>query len=201
MRVHLNLMTLPKHSRSVSYWNLNFPGSPDNYSGNPAPNSNLNQGLPSLNHAGSNPSGKFHHPGGSLGFPPHNQPHHNISNLSNIHTAPHSRTESKNMKPEESNVEINEHLKYIEELLKDGEDDNKSMWTLSDKDPSFISPNLSYTVIPHAPFVMPKNHAKALSGDFLPNQVNQMKPGFKFHGRGQSVFSPAENRFKPHYGN
>lgn len=119
----------------------------------------------------------------------------NISTISNIHTAPHSRNPSKNMRiPEESNIEINENLRFIEDLLKENE--NETMLSFSDRgDPSFISPNLSYTTIPHAQFVFPKNHSKTLSGDF-PNQQSDQKPGLKTHGRVYSSFNPAENRFK-----
>jgi len=125
----------------------------------------------------------------NLNFGPNDQPN-NIGNgitlISNINTVIHSRNESKNTAkvPEESNAEINENLRFIEELLKDGDDVNFNM----EKDGSNFdlkSPNLSMTSIrtsDHQNFIK-NTHSKTYSEDYnLPTHTNS-----KAHGRFSSI--------------
>jgi len=114
--------------------------------------------------------------------------------VSNLNTAIHSRADSKVTRPpEESNLEIAENLRFIEELLKDN-DNEKSLMTNFTLDKThessfggFQSPNISFTGITA---IYPTNqsrntHIKTQSEDF--STKNALKFSNTGHGRVGSV--------------
>jgi len=141
----------------------------------------------------------------NLNFGNPNDPNANGANgvtlISNINTVIHSRNESKNTAkiPQESNAEINENLRFIEELLKDN-DDIKSMetnFTLERDNSSFDmkSPNFSVASIrtldnnnPHMlNFPNQKNHTKRFSEDY--NLPTKNTGNLKVHNRFSSTMN------------
>lgn len=112
----------------------------------------------------------------------------------------HSRTDSrilKNQLQEESNLEIRDQLRFIEELLQ-GDANEKSMtnFTLDRTTESsfggFQSPNLSFTtVINQGNQTSKQNHSKTQSEDFSNKNILKFPTGG--HGRVYSAITERKN--------
>ena len=127
-----------------------------------------------------------------------------ITSVSQLNTGFHSRTDSRGVKmqvQEESNLDIKENLKFIEELLQDNEFNEKSIFTNFTLDKThessfggFQSPNLSFnglTTIGQANTTMKQNHTKTQSEDFSNKNVLKFANGG--HGRVASVIPERKN--------
>lgn len=109
------------------------------------------------------------------------------NNLSNISNVQHAYSDMRNTRiPEESHIEINENLRFIEAMLDDNDD--SAMYSFSERNENtLLSPNLSYTAIQPND----RNRQKALSGDYNRTEFRQ-PPGLMAHGRGNSAFAAGE---------
>jgi hypothetical protein len=127
-----------------------------------------------------------------------------MSSISQINTGMHSRADSRSVKAhvqEESNLEIRENLRFIEELLQDNDYNEKSIMTnftldktLESSFGGIQSPNLSFTgltAIGQATnSTMKQCHSKTQSEDFT-NKNNMKYPNG--HGRVSSVVPDRKN--------
>jgi len=127
-----------------------------------------------------------------------------MSSLSQINTGMHSRADSRSVKAhvqEESNLEIRENLRFIEELLQDNDYNEKSIMTnftldktLESSFGGIQSPNLSFNGLTaighHTNSTMKQCHSKTQSEDFT-NKNNMKFPNG--HGRVSSVVPDRKN--------
>ena len=138
-------------------------------------------------------AGNAHHEDGRQG----------LTSMSHFNNGMHSRNPSKGAKyhaHEESNVEIRENLRFIEELLQENEYNEKSIMTnfTLDKthESSFAgiqSPNLSFTGLNSFGCPNPalkQNHSKTQSEDFSTKSVLKFPMG---HGRFCSAIAERKN--------
>lgn len=122
-----------------------------------------------------------------------------ITSISHLNTGLHSRADSRRMQvQEESNLEIRENLRFIEELLQDNDYNEKSImtnFTLDRTNESSFggiqSPNLSFTGLTAiGQNITKQNHSKTQSEDFSNKNILRFPGG---HGRVSSAIPERKN--------